>query len=415
MVGIQAESRLSGNLPMTTGFWMTGPWSNTETLHSAKSWSGSDGKTVTGRFTRSPQWNNYIMAHAKFHSTNPNRVGIVNPVTGLNEVRENHTFYNGYGPISGDGSISPVFPTSAFDSYWTSREESALLAKLLKKVNGHDFNVGVSLAEVDKLANTVVGTLQNLVYGLNDLSKLRFAQAARRFGAAPPRKDRVRALQASDIPARFLEMRYAWEPTIKDCFAAAEAFEAISSGPRQIYQRAGKRKNVSDTYNTNYTVANREIQIRRSYLFEYYEEIAFARQLGLVNPAAILWERLPWSFVFDWFIPIGNYLDLIGQVPFMKGRWCRTSSIRVSSAGSYPAVKTVGGYDPAAPNPNCDWERFWLERSVFFTPPAVPLPTFKVHGAIHGKRVWNAIALASQAALKIVTGDKGKFRPPPVS
>ncbi len=392
---------------MTTGSWTTGPWTPEAKIHAAKSWGGGDGMIIPTRYSSYKQWNPYVMAHAKFHSSNPNKVGIVDTTAGVDVVRENHSFYNGYGPISGDGNISPVFPTGGFNFYWTSREEMALLAKLLKKVKGHDIDIGVSLAEVDKLANTVAGTLKNLVYGLNDLRKLRFAQFARRFGARPPRKDRVEKLRTSDIPARFLEMRYAWEPTIKDVYEAAKAFEELSNGPRQTYQRASKRKRYEDTYDTNYCRPARVIEVRRSYLFEYYEEMEFARQLGLANPASILWERLPWSFVIDWFIPIGNYLNLIGQVPFMKGRWCRTSSVRVSCSGSFPAVKAVGGYDPASPYPDCEWERFWLERSISETPPAVPAPTFRVAGAVAGKRVENAIALAYQVASKIVGGRDG--------
>lgn len=32
-------------------------------------------------------------------------------------------------------------------------------------------------------------------------------------------------------------------------------------------------------------------------------------QLGLTNPATVVWEVTPWSFVIDWIIPIGNWLD----------------------------------------------------------------------------------------------------------
>jgi hypothetical protein len=31
--------------------------------------------------------------------------------------------------------------------------------------------------------------------------------------------------------------------------------------------------------------------------------------LGLINPLEIVWELLPYSFVVDWFLPIGNWLS----------------------------------------------------------------------------------------------------------
>jgi hypothetical protein len=34
-----------------------------------------------------------------------------------------------------------------------------------------------------------------------------------------------------------------------------------------------------------------------------------ASQLGFVNPAAIAWELVPFSFVVDWFVNVGEFLN----------------------------------------------------------------------------------------------------------
>jgi hypothetical protein len=34
-----------------------------------------------------------------------------------------------------------------------------------------------------------------------------------------------------------------------------------------------------------------------------------ANKLGFVNPAVIAWELVPFSFVVDWFVPVGNFLS----------------------------------------------------------------------------------------------------------
>jgi hypothetical protein len=391
---------------MTTGSITTGPYHHTDKIHYAKAWTGGDGWVVPTRYSSYPMWNPYQMASFKFHSSQPNLVGTHddNP-NGPITVQENHVFL-GYSPIRGDGTVSPNFPTSLFSQYWTDREELALLAKLLKKIKGHDADLGVSLAEVDKLAGTVAGTLKNLAYGMLDLSKGRFTQFVRRFGASSPTKDRVEKLRTLDISGRFLEMRYAWTPAINDVYEASKAFEEISNGPRTARTRAGKRKLYEkEPGNTNYCTATVDVEVRRSYIFEQYEEMGFLRQLGLANPATIIWERLPWSFVIDWFIPIGTYLSLIGQVPFLKGRFCRTSSIRTTQSGIF----NVGANPPwlAEPYPTAEWEIFYLERSTSETPPAVPTPSFRVAGAIQGKRVANAIALTYQVANKLVGGRDG--------
>jgi hypothetical protein len=36
---------------------------------------------------------------------------------------------------------------------------------------------------------------------------------------------------------------------------------------------------------------------------------AFLKQIGFDNPISLAWEILPYSFVLDWFLPIGDFLD----------------------------------------------------------------------------------------------------------
>ncbi len=399
---------------MTTGSITTGPRLITDHIHYAKEWQGGDGSTITTRYSSYPKWNVYTMASARFRSGNPNKLGRRVPPTNPITYVTNHAWaalgtsvpgLTGYSGIRADGTVNSTWPASLFSQIWGANEESALLAKLLKKIKGHELNLGPSLAEVDKLATTVHSTIKNIVYGVNDLKHLRFSQFARRFGARPPSKKRVEKLRTSDIPARFLEMRYAWEPTIKDAYEAAKAFEQISKGPKQTYNRATRRRKISGTYRTNYCTVPQVAEAQRTYLFEMYEEMSFARQIGLANPLEIVWERLPWSFVIDWFIPIGTYLELIGQIPFLKGRWCRTSSIRWKTAGTFKL--DVAGQTPELPYVDVDWERFHLERVITFSFPSVPFPKIKVFGAIHGKRIGNAIALASQIVSKLAGGRDG--------
>jgi hypothetical protein len=43
---------------------------------------------------------------------------------------------------------------------------------------------------------------------------------------------------------------------------------------------------------------------------------------GITNPALVAWELLPWSFVVDWFLPIGNFIsswDAVAGLQYQKG------------------------------------------------------------------------------------------------
>jgi len=394
---------------MTTGTWMVGayPGQNTppDLFHARKGWNGGDGKTITGRVSRKQKWNAYVVQAVKFRATNKRNIGTRSTPNGAITVRTNHSW-----SVPPGNTTSYVFPDSLFNTYWTDNLELALQAKLIQKVKGHSYNMGVGLAEVDKLAGTITGSIKTIGFGVVDLLEGDFKGFARRFGTSPPSLKRTRRLQTLDISGRFLEMRYAVTPAIADAYEATKAFEAISNGPRQKVFETHKRIKTMVSVNTNYCAAQALLTVRRKYTYEMYEELAAWRQVGLGNPLSIVWERVPWSFVVDWFIPIGTYLEQIGQVPFMKGRWMRSDSIRYEFPNQkLAATHSVGGWYPAPPYPEAEWSSYYMRRIISFSPPKVPLPDLRVAGAVQGRRVGNAIALAHQlfARAANIPFDKG--------
>jgi hypothetical protein len=400
---------------MTTRSVTTGPMLISDKLHYAKEWAGGDGHYVPDSVGPIVKWNNYQMASARFHSSNPNKIGVIdehgiygppNQYYLLTDHRWFATVGMGYEPRP-DGTVNSTWSEGLFNLYWDSESETAIQTKLLNRIKGHSLHLGVALAEVDKLAGTVHDTLRNLVWGLRDLRAGRFWAFFRRFGVSPPSRVKVKQLTTLDISGRFLETRYCWEPTLSDCYQSVRAFEAISQGPRKKIFKKKINVEGSQPYRTNYCVGEESYKVRRTYNFEMYEELEFARQVGLVDPLSVIWERIPFSFVFDWFMPIGNYLNLIGQIPFMKGRWLRTDSIRMSFGGSL-TIDPVYGLTQSTPVPISEWEIFLLKRDPLNLDSGLPVPKpeFKVAGAVQGKRLQNAIALAHQ----IFFGDRNDRR-----
>jgi hypothetical protein len=274
--------------------------------------------------------------------------------------------------------------------------EYQLLEKLVKKVKGHEFHIGVSLAEVDKTASMVTDSLGKITRGVWELGRGNVPGALRAWGSTAKKVTSKTTLRVKDISGTFLALRYGWTPLLQDVFSAAKAFEAISNGPRGVIIKASKKfPVVLETQNPQGLVAQEfEGLIRRTYTYEQSEELNALRSMGLLDPASVLWERLPWSFVIDWFVPIGTYLELIGVVPFLKGRFLRTTS-------GVNRFKKAYEYHPDNPYAHVDYippftsEYFRMSR-ILLNSLGVPAPSIKVGGAIHGRRVGNAIALAHQ-------------------
>lgn len=381
---------------MTTGTYVSGatPIDGSNHFHSYKAWDGANGRTVSGRApakgktTVKMKWNSYSMRHKSAYSSKV-ATTMTNPFIGT--FTDDESFANVY-------PNSTAFPTNPFGTAWTTADEYKLLAKLLTKVKGSSYNIGVSLAEVDKLASSVVTTVQTLGFGVADLALGNFRSFARRFGTHPPSYAKERTLRSRDLSGRFLEMRYAWEPTIADTYDAAKAFEALSNGPRSKVFKASRRKMTDYWVDLTYGRIRQSRTVRRIYTYEAYEELAAWRQMGLGNPASILWERIPYSFVLDWFIPIGTYLELIGQVPFLKGRFMRSDIAELVASGrtqTRPNVVFPPNTNTVTDGGDIVARLFWYDRTLLDSL-SVPYPSVNVAGAIHGKRIGNAIALAHQ-------------------
>lgn len=402
---------------MTSGSWTEpGQALKTAGYFLQKTWNGGDGKYVYDPVPRL-KWNDYSMVHKKIRFSgspiddNYFNVRMFRP-SGAVEIREtteyttwcqNSVFWNDF-----QGNI-------VFSSMFNDNEELALLAKLVNKVRGHSYNMGVSIAEVDKFASSATSTVKNLGLGVIDLLSGRYGKFARRFGANPPNPKIVKKLMTKDVSGRFLEMRYCWEPVIKDVFDAAKAFEVNSRGPRVNTIKTSRTVTQDIPFDpaiyAGYLgmMPNRVRKAKRSYIIEMSEEMSFVRSMGLGNPATILWERIPWSFVVDWFIPIGSYLELVGQVPALKGRFLRTDSFRqtVSGKGSGVNPANIPYHFSSEVTVSIEAELFWLRRAVLGGL-SVPTPKLIVQGSVQGKRLQNAIALAHQIFDKAMSPSRPK-------
>lgn len=103
----------------------------------------------------------------------------------------------------------------------------------------------------------------------------------------------------------------------------------------------------------------------------------FAR-LGLTNLNATAWELIPWSFIIDWALPIGEYLNNEDAFEGMEVVWCTRT---LYSQETVSVNRQFGGRD----NDGYVWEpgeagfvviKTHVERTLRSVPP-LPSPSFK--------------------------------------
>jgi len=366
---------------VTTGSYGSIPGPNLQAgRFSQKSWSGTDGKYETYAGGSRPKWNEYQV-----------------DATQLACDRRTWRLYRADGGVhtSYIGNSTIPLNTTVPDT----RLMNKALAKILEKVKGHDFNLGVNLGTLHQTTSMVADNLVALGrFGLA-LKQGNPRAAAKALGFS----SRKKKFESSSLSGRFLELQYGWLPFLSDSFEAMKAFEAISNGPRTAMFRSGFGQpygSIDSSGTSNNDVIWVGGGFRRYIQFQLYEEMSFPRQLGVYDPLSIAWELVPFSFVFDWWLPFGSYLSNLNQIPFLKGRWMITDVDRMPKQQPLCVWKSLTYIGSSPSQKIIAWEgpiytgmRTRMTRTPLASPPKVPFPRFNKHG-LSIQRFSNAVALA---------------------
>jgi hypothetical protein len=202
-----------------------------------------------------------------------------------------------------------------------------------------------------------------------------------------------RALTSKDISASWLELQYGWAPLLSDVFESAKAYEALTKNKNPTYsQRVFKSKTFTrgGNYGNNLYSGRQKSTASLLIICKYSSPPPPARSLGLTDPASIVWELIPFSFVVDWFIPIGNYLDVINTVPSVLN----ASFLRSIAQRDTLSFKGISGVHKGSGSTFVHSHTRSLSYSYI-----VPKPSFKAFDkALSSDHIKNAIALAHQLA-----------------
>ena len=292
----------------------------------------------------------------------------------------------------GQSSLYPGdvwFPSGALVPSLTANDELTLLSRLSEKVKGHNFNLAVAAAEGKKTVSMVSNAIQSIGGAVLDLKRGRFESAARRFGV----NSRPSQLSHRDVAGRWLELQYGWLPLLSDVYESAKAYEALTRKPRkEIVTVSFTKRFVHDASQApvNWSCKGPAMSGKKIY-YEMTEQMSAPRSLGLMDPLTVAWELIPYSFVIDWFIPIGTYLENLNTIPSLRGRFMTTTLRRFSGS----AVSISPSYRWAVV-PTTHTSQVFLDRKIS-TSLSVPKPSFNsFEDAMSPKRIWNAIALAVQ-------------------
>lgn len=227
---------------------------------------------------------------------------------------------------TGDTPFDGRFPVLGADS------SNKAILKLHKAVDGVKVNLAQFLAERKQTADLLASTASRIFQAARALKRA----DARTFANAlslsrtetrdvSKQFERVyRTPPGQRVTNHWLEYVYGWRPLLQDCYDTAELLaEQISTyeGPEGELRSSGYEQ---QQFNHDPPVPNGaeggvilqrrldfhtcKTRIRVQYRLDS-EARSLLNKTGISNPALLAWELLPWSFVVDWFVPVGTYLE----------------------------------------------------------------------------------------------------------
>lgn len=268
--------------------------------------------------------------------------------------------------------------------------ENRCKVEVLNKLSQSNINIGVAIAEAKMTASLLAKQSIALVRAYTAAKRGRWREVLSQLLIS---EHRFKA-PAKDLGGRWLELQYGWLPLMSDLKASYDLLTQVKLPvlkPLRVKRTVGT---VDQYFVRNVESAgdrwsyNDRLSIRYHLWYMITDaRLAWAASLGLVNPLEIYWEKTPWSFVVDWFLPVGNLIESLSNplgLDLISGTatWQLDSKMNATLSasvwsGSAKLSASAKAYD----------------RQTFYSFPT-PMPYVK--SPFSGLHLANALALINQ-------------------
>lgn len=342
--------------------------------------------------------------------------------------RERQQWDGALGLVNPTGNIAWGLTGAVPHSVPSSVQNAALTAALLD-LRGSKVNLAQAWAERMQTVNLLKDTATRITSAIFATSRRDWKAVARSL-AIPSRPillemqkrgygPRLRRGQdyGDVLASNWLALQYGWKPLLSDVYGSAESLAEAVFRDGECFRftaKAQRREQSTSTLSfstsqaTFFERSNRTRETKCKVTLTAVLDPAMvsrvASTLGFSNPALLAWELVPFSFIVDWFLPIGNFLaslDTGNGVTYLGG--CYSTVRRGSDNGSWfkggPLEVNTGQRETSAMIITASRQYFRFDRNPIYTLPRAPLPSLK--------NPFSFVHLANGLALlKLLTGHK---------
>jgi hypothetical protein len=289
-----------------------------------------------------------------------------------------------------DGALLSTYPGGVYvyGNYTsgTMPTDVELWNRMASRIRGHDFDLAVALGEGHETVKMIASKTMAIARSLLALRRgnVRLAikqlscvvvQTHKKISYFNPRSGRkahtVSSLGVKDVASVWLELQYGWKPLLSDIAEGFAAFRDRSFKPRFREISVSKKSLGAWEPSTNGTNLYFKSYNRKVLTLRMVEDLPQTDYWQVADPAVVAWELVPFSFVADWFLPIGDYLQARAFRNRVKGQYAFSRitlteyEFNVASlycGAAYKAIPANGG-------------RYYRKNLSYSRDPLVPTPS----------------------------------------
>lgn len=257
-----------------------------------------------------------------------------------------------------------------FVDHWGTSEENKLLSRLKDKLVGSDFNIGVFLAEAGPAFQLIFSAAKSLDAAIDSARRKDFKSTAYHLGLGKSRlkkeRDPVRRKALLDIHDRRvtavaraqLMISFGVMPLLSDMESGAHMVAHMVTEPQMPRVRSkvrgpryGLRFAMGPSLARHYE--GKLTTVNNGSIVAYLSMVDVPKLVGLTDVASVAWEKTPWSWLFDYAVPVGNYLKSLNIARALKGVFVKTRYVYYSyrdirQVTTFPNSFNAVGYYPCS-------------------------------------------------------------------
>lgn len=291
----------------------------------------------------------------QFHLRNVDPRSSVTTIEGRSRPVAGNTY--GYAPADS------LFFTSLGVPNVSANTQNQAETEALNKLRDARIDLGAMLAESRETVNFIADMAQLLYYILWEAKRGRWDRIGRLLGHKYHPRTAAEA---------WLAYAFGIQPIVSDIYGAMEAFKkGLTEKDALIHVSRTVRNTVTPVFipTGSWTWATQRGRVDELCKVVIYAKIADSTiaalsSWGVINPAAAIWEGLGWSFLVDWLLPIGNFLQALGStagLTFVGG----TKTIRLYANLTYEIWPFIAGTTLQGSPCVCKYKALATSRTVY--------------------------------------------------